>query len=294
LPLLAVYVLPKTIPPLVMSQRSNMVGSRLSLRANVIVGVAVAAVAVSACDDKKEAPVAPPVAASAIAPPVVPTGPKTLRFNLDPGGKTSIDMPAPKERIRAQTTAVKGEVTVDPTDLEKTRGQVKVDLLTLSTHTFDDAKKDGAQTEHAHNWLEAGDLVTPAVREANRWVIFTIRGVDGIATRDLAQVAVTHLAAEDARTVDATVKGDFFLHGHSVTKDVPVEVVFHYLTGQATAAPTRIEIRTKAPLHITLADHDVKPRDGLGKLAQASFSLLGTKVAETADVTVDLSGTPAP
>jgi hypothetical protein len=38
----------------------------------------------------------------------------------------------------------------------------------------------------------------------------------------------------------------------------------------------------------------VKPRDGFGKLAQASFSLLGTKVAETADVTLDLSATPAP
>jgi hypothetical protein len=272
-----------------------MVGFRLSVRSELVVALAVAVVSASACDNKKdEAPVAPAVAASAIAPPVAPTGPKTLRFNLEPGGKTSIDMPAPKERIRAQTTAVKGDVTIDPTDLEKTRGQVKVDLLTLTTHTFDDAKKDSSQTEHAHNWLEAGDLVTADVKEANRWVIFTIRGVEGVTTHDLGQVPVTHLATDDARTVDATVKGDFFLHGHSVPKDVPVEVVFHYPSGQAAAAPTRIEIHTKAPLHVTLADHDVKPRDGLGKLAQASFSLLGTKVAETADVTLDLSATPAP
>jgi hypothetical protein len=265
------------------------------LRSRLTIAVAALAVALPACDKKEEPAGAPTVAASSIAPPTPPAGPKTLRFSLDPGGKTSVDMPAPKERIRAQTTATKGELTVDPSDLEKTRGQVKVDLFTLSTHTFDDDKKDKSQTEHAHNWLEAGDLVSAEVKEANRWVIYTIRGVDGVATHDLAQVPVTHLATDDGRTVVARVKGDFFLHGHSVPKDVPVEVVFHYPTGQAASAPpTRVEIHTKTPLHVVLADHDVKPRDGFGKLAQASFSLLGTKVAETADVTLDLSATAAP
>jgi hypothetical protein len=273
-----------------------MLSSRPSpcTRITVALGLTLVTTAV-ACDSKEDAPKAPAVAASAIAPPVAPTGPKTLHFNLDPAGKTSIDMPAPKERIKAETTAVKGDLTVDPGDLEKTRGQVKVDLFTLSTHTFGDESKDHSQTEHAHNWLEAGDLVTPEVKEANRWVIFTIRGVEGIAVKDLTAVPVAHLATDDGRAVDATVKGDFFLHGHSVAKDVPVEVVFHYPTGQATsAAPTRVEIHTKTPLHIALAEHDVKPRDGFGKLAQASFSLLGTKVAETADVTIDLAGTLAP
>jgi hypothetical protein len=126
-------------------------------------------------------------------------------------------------------------------------------------------------------------------------VIYTIRGVEAVTPHDLAQVPVAHLASDDGRTVLATVKGDFFLHGHSVPKDIPVEVVFHYPTGQAASVPpTRIEIHTKTPLHVVLADHDVKPRDGFGKLAQASFSLLGTKVAETADVTLDLSASPAP
>jgi hypothetical protein len=36
----------------------------------------------------------------------------------------------------------------------------------------------------------------------------------------------------------------------------------------------------------------VKPRDGFGKIAKGSFSLLGTKVAENADISLDLRATP--
>jgi len=215
----------------------------------------------AACDKKEDAPATPTVAASAIAAPPPPEGPKVLKLMIDPASKTSIEMPAPKEHITASTSAAKGELTVDPTDLTKTRGQVKVDLLTLKTTTFSDAKKDSSQTEHAHNWLEAGDLVTPEVKEANRWAIFNIQGVDGLAEKDLSKVPVTPGGKDDVRTVAATVKGDFFLHGHQVHKDVPVEIVFHYLTSQAAtpgAKPTRVEVHTKTPLHVILADHDVK------------------------------------
>jgi hypothetical protein len=266
-----------------------------SLRFDAVLVLLAGATAFAACDKKDDAPATPTIAASAIAPPPAPMSPSALHYALDPASKTSIDMPAPKERIKADTTAATGEITVVPSDLAKTSGQVKVDLTTLTTHTFDDADKDKAQTKHSHNWLEAGNLVTPEVKEANRWVIFTIRSIDGLAERDLSKIAAVHAGDDDGRTVTATAKGDFFLHGHQVPKEVPIEVVFHYPTGQAaTAEPTRLEIRTKAPLHVTLAEHDVKPRDELGKLAQASFSLIGTKVAETADVTFDMSATPKP
>jgi hypothetical protein len=246
----------------------------------------------AACDKKDDAPPpTPTVAASAIVAPPPPESPKAIKLTVDPTSQTHVDMPAPKERIKADTSAAAGTLTIDPADLAKTRGQVKIDLTTLKTHTFDDAKKDGSQTEHAQNWLEVGTLVTPEVKEANRWVIFTIQGVDGLAEKDLSKIALSG----DTRTVDATAKGDFFLHGHQVKKDVPVEVVFHYAAGQAEAAkPTKVDVHTKTPLHVVLADHDVKPRDNFGKLAQASFSLLGTKVAETADITLDVTATPAP
>jgi hypothetical protein len=263
--------------------------------AGLLVGVALVA-----CDEKKDAP--PPAAAAPSAAPApatpasAPSAPAVapaaaghaLTFVIDKTSKTAIDMPAPNEHIRADTTAAAGELTVDPSDLTKTRGQVKVDLETLATHTFDDPSKNAGQTEHAHNWLEAGKLVTPEVREQNRWVVYTVESVTGLATNDLSAVPVK----DDQRVVDATVKGSFALHGHVVPKEVPVEVVFHYPPGQA-ASPDRLDIRTKTPLHVVLKEHDVKPRDNFGKLAQWSVGLI-SKVAETADVTLDLKATATP
>ncbi len=244
---------------------------------------------VSACDKESETAPAPAVAASAVVAPKPPEGPKVIKLTIDPASKTAIDMPAPNEHIKAETTAAAGKLTIDPTDLTRTRGIVRVDLTTLRTTTFGNAEKDDLQTEHAHNWLEAGKLVTPAVKETNRWAIFTIKEVAGVGEADLSKVAV----ASDTRTVEATVKGDFFLHGHEAPKEVPVEVVFHYPAGQAmTAMPDRVDVHTKSPLHVTLKEHDVKPRDNLGKLAQATLQLV-SKVAETADVTLDIHATPS-
>ena len=51
--------------------------------------------------------------------------------------------------------------------------------------------------------------------------------------------------------------------------------------------------KADAPLQINLADHDVKPRDTEGILAQKAFSLLGTKVADVANVSVNLLAKPS-
>ncbi len=251
--------------------------------------------ATPACDRTDDTPTSPVVAASAIAAPTLPAGPRTLAFVIDPTSQTSVDMPAPHEHIKAITTVAAGDLVVDPADLGKTRGQVKVDLTSLTTHTFDNPSSDASQTKHSHNWLEAGDLVTPEVREANRWAIFTLRSVSGLAGVELGKVAVTtRQPGDDTRVVAATVRGDLFVHGHQVPKEVPVEVAFHYPAGSAaTAPPVRVDIRTTSPLHVVLAEHDVKPRGSLGKLAKASVALLG-KVAETADVTFNLTASPAP
>jgi hypothetical protein len=238
-------------------------------------------------------PPAPAVAASAVAV-VVEAGPTSVKYAIDPTGKTSIDMPAPSEHIKGATDVAGGELVIDTKRLAETRGQVKADVTTLTTTTFGIEDKDKAQTEHARNWLEAGTLVTPEVKEGNRWAIYTIKSVEGLASSDLSTVPIVHLGPEDTRTVTARANGDFFVHGHQIAKSAELEIVFHYATGEASAAkPTTVEIKTKTPLHVTLAEHEVKPRDSFGAIAQKSFSLIGTKVAETADVTFDLTARPA-
>ncbi len=253
-----------------------------------------ALVGVVACDKKEESSSAAP-AASSVAPSVTPPTGTFVVYAIDPGGKTSIDMPAPKEHIKADTSASAGELKIDLANLANSRGEVKADLETLKTHTFGEASKDDKQTEHALTWLEVGEKTPANVKDANRWVTFAIRSIDGLSATDLTKVAPEKSGDGDVRTVTLTAHGDFLLHGHKAPKDAALEVAFHYPSGApSNSRPTRLDVRSKAPLHIVLADHEVKPRDNLGAIAQSAFGLLGTKVAETADVSLDLHAIPAP
>jgi hypothetical protein len=248
------------------------------------------------CDDKKTttAPVASSLAPSTPA----PTTNKTLKFAIDPKSSTSIDMPAPKEHIKASTEGATGAVEVDLMNLANTRGEIKADMLSLTTKTFDDAAKDKSQTTHARTWLEVADgeegKLEDSVKNANRWAVYAIRSIDNLSATDLTKVAATKDGADEVRTVTATTHGELLLHGHKVDREADVEVAFHYPAGAAADKPSSLTIKSKKPFRTTLADYDVKPRDGFGKIAKGAFNLIGTKVAEVADVSLDLRATPQP
>jgi hypothetical protein len=190
---------------------------------------------------------------------------------------------------------VKGQVHVDLANLANTRGDIFVDLDTFATHSFG-TDDDKAQTNHAHTWLQIDDMMKDtAMRERNRWVHFAIRSIDGLSATDVSKVAPTKGATDDVRVVTLTAHGDLELHAlpAKTLKDVPLEVTFHYPSGAAAdSKPSRVDIKSKSPFVITLADHDVKPRDGEGILAQKAFGLLGTKVADVANVSIDLHAKP--
>jgi hypothetical protein len=247
-----------------------------------------------ACDDKKAQNLAP--AASSLAPSTVAPSAKTKKFAIDAKSTTSIDMPAPKEHIKAGTDGATGTLDVDFANLAQTRGEVKADLTTLSTKTFGDADKDKTQTGHARTWLEVADgeegKLPDDVKTANKYAVYAIRSIDNLSAPDLTKVAATKDGADEVRTVTATTHGDFLIHGHKVERDADVEVAFHYAPGSAADKPTFLTIKSKKPLRATLSEHDVKPRDGFGKIAKGAFNLLGTKVAEVADITLDLRAKP--
>jgi hypothetical protein len=179
-------------------------------------------------------------------------------------------------------------------NLANSRGEVRADLETLKTHTFGDTK-DEKQTEHALTWLEVGPQAPANVKGSNRWATFAIRSIDGLSATDLTKVVPEKSGDGDVRTVTLIAHGDFLLHGHKAAKDAGLEVTFHYPSGAPPGSkPTGIDIHSKTPVHVVLADHEVKPRDNLGALAQNALGLLGTKVAETADVTLDLHASPVP
>lgn len=257
-----------------------------------VVGLALATGTLAGCKNE-EARAEPAPSASALAPSMAAPGSKTYAFTIDPKSTTSIDMPAPKEHIKADTSAAAGTLEIDPANLTRSRGEVKVDLATLATHTFDDPDKNSAQTTHARTWLEV--VVQGNMEEANRWAVYAIRSIDGASATDLARVPAVREGADDVRHVTMTTHGELLIHGHKVNRDAGVDVAFHYPAGAAAdTKPIRVVVKTKAPLHVVLAEHEVKPRDSFGTLAQKSFSLLGTKVAETADISLDLGAVPGP
>lgn len=256
------------------------------------------------CDKKDDKTTASPdkpgtsqIVATASPPstPATPTTPNATAqsatastFVIDSAGKVSIDMPAPSEHIKATAQKSSGELKIDVKNLAATRGDVKVDLTTLKTATFNDASKDTKQTEHALNWLEVGTLVSAEEKEKNRFIVYTIQSIEGLSASDLTKVAATKDGADEVRTVTVKANGEVSLHGKKTTRQAELSVSFR---GPAEK-PTRVDIKTTKPLKVVLADHDVKPRDNLGKIAQASFNLLGTKVANEADISLELTAKP--
>ncbi|MGD0530324.1 MAG: YceI family protein [Polyangiaceae bacterium] len=246
--------------------------------------------ALAGCGKKEDATTLAPASSALAASTASPTT-ATWHYTLDSKGTAHVEMPGLSEHIVGDTSAASGSLDVSPADLAQSRGLVRIDLSTFTTHTFGN-DKDADQTRHARTWLEA--VVDGKVNEDMRWAEYAIRSIDGLSATDLAKVAATSDADGDVRTVTLTTHGDLRIHGRQVQKDDVVTVAFRYPKGAAAdAKPTRIEITPKQPIRVILKEYDVQPRDPGGKALAWTTSLL-SKVAETADVTFDLTAAPAP
>ncbi|HEY8077466.1 MAG TPA: hypothetical protein VIF62_25245 [Labilithrix sp.] len=250
------------------------------------------------CKDKDPGPTLAPSASSLSASTPAPTTNTILKLVIDPKSKATIDMPAPKEHIKAYTDAAAGSFDVDVMNLANSRGEVKMDLSTITMNHFESAKDNESQTTHARCWLEVADCedqkLPDDVKAANKYAVYAIRSVDNLSATDLGKVATTKDADDDVRDVKMTGHGEVLIHGHKVDRDADLDVAFHYAPGAAADKPKLVVVKSVKPFRITLAEHDVKPRDNVGKIAKASFHLLGTKVADTADISLEIRAMPQP
>jgi hypothetical protein len=251
--------------------------------------LAVSFPAVVSCSKKDDSVQLAP-SASALASSKASPAAMAWHFAVDPKSTTHVDMPGLKEHIKGDTTAAQGTLDVVGGDIAQSRGTIMIDLATFSTNTFGN-DDDATQTRHARTWLEA--VVDGKTHEDTRWATLAIRSIDGLSAFDLSKVAPTKDGAEDLRSVDMVVHGDVLIHGHKLQKDVPVTVAFRYPSEAApTSEPTRVDIKSKAPMRVVLKEVDVQPRDTVGQLTAWTTNLV-SKVAEYADVTVNLGATPA-
>lgn len=262
----------------------------------LVTGMAVTALlaTIAGCDDKKDAAKLAP-SASSLAAAVPPPSAMVTKFAIDPKSETSLMLEAPDLTIKAKTSAAAGTLDVDMKNLASSRGEVKVDLTTITMSTYG-TEKDKTQTVHARTWLEVADgedgKLDDKVKEQHRYAVYAIRSIENPSATDVTKVLPTKDGTDDVRTISMTTKGELLVHGHKVDRDAEVEVGFRYDAGAAPDRPKAITVKTKKPFRVTLAQHDVKPRDGFGKIAKGSFNLLGTKVAENADISLDLRAKP--
>ena len=267
-------------------RRSALVRNRNRFE-HIVLPLVLFGVANAGCEEKPSAPLAPP--ASALAP-AAPPAAGAQAFAVD-SGTTKVDftMDAELEKIFGRAPgALEGQLFVDPKDVTKSTGLVKVDLDKLSIfqktrkkadQDFGEETRNEKQNQDMRTWFEITPDAPADVREKNRWVEFKIEKVTDASATD-----VTALSGAE-RKVTLTVSGDFRLHQRVSKRSAKLQAVFKYEGDR----PRSVHIATVEPLAVALEEHDVRPRKAFDTLADKTLEALGTKVAKVAMVSLDFN-----
>lgn len=246
----------------------------------------------SACGGGEPVKLAPKAEKLEVKPP--PPAPTTVHLAIDgTSGKLGFDMEAPIEKIRGKVpaSALGGEVWLDPADLAKSRGLVRVDLRDLELYQrtapeagkeFGDEVKDDTQNEHARQWLEISPDTPTEELAKNTVVEFALTRITDASVTDLSKVPGPE------RTVTFTASGDFLLHQRKAEKSVKLAAVFRY-DGDTLR---EVHVKSVEPLTIGLDEYDVRPRTGFSKLAAKTLEQLSPKVAKEAAVSLEFVARP--
>jgi len=243
------------------------------------------ALAAPGCEDKPAANVAPESSALAPAKPAA-MGART--FSIEKAS-SNVDflMDAPVEKIRGKLPGTaEGDLQIDLEDISKSTGVITIDIDGLEvyqtkadekTGKFGDETKSDTQNEHVRNWLEISKDTEEKKREQNRKVQFSIKSIEVTGEKNVMKLT----GAE--RKVTLKAKGDFLLHGHKTEKVADLEATFKFEGDK----PVSVSVKTGNRVPVNLAEHDVKPRDAIGKLLAKTLDDLSPKVAKEANVSIE-------
>lgn len=259
----------------------------MNLRTALAIPVFAAALPALGCEEKPSAPLAPEK--SALAPAEKPAMSQSFAVE-SAGSKVTFVMNAPLEKIHGEAAdAAAGDLHVDLSNITKSTGLIKIDLDKLALYQqkraneqdqYGERTKVEKQNEHARAWLEIDPKAPADVREKNRWVEFKIETIANVQP----QADVTKMTGAE-RKITAVIAGDFRLHGRVSKKRVPIEATFKWSGDK----PESVKIKTTAPMIVSLEEHDVRPREAFGKIAQATLDSLGQKVAKDAPIELELT-----
>jgi hypothetical protein len=212
--------------------------------------------------------------------------------------------------LRGVARVCRGELDLNLSDLSDSRGTLSVDVASIEMRGDGDAGRGEEQTREAQNWLDVGASRPEAERERLRWATFTITGITNpshpnanAGRRERVEPEAEEppsLPDDDAdgaapnprerRSVTMTARGHMVLHKVRVDVEVPIRATFHY-RGRATddSTPNKVQITTRRPFLVSLAAHDIKPRDAAGVFQAQGMKLMGTTVGADARVSLSAS-----
>lgn len=232
------------------------------------------------CGKAPPAPEDKPIPASAVASVAAPPPSKDATTLSAKSVKATFLIDAPLEKIKGVSTEGDGNVSLVPGDLAKTTGVLRIKLSTLRTETFGDKSKDESQTAHARAWMEVSSESAEATRHANEYAVFTLQGLK-VSPNELSAMKDEN----GERKANVTAIGNLKLHGVTVRREITLLATF----AGPKDAPTAISFKTEAPFAISLKEHDIKPRDGLGKFLDGALEKVGKKIDDKVQLSVDAS-----
>ncbi|GEM_PF-2926127 len=235
-------------------------------------------------------------------------------FTIGAGGEVQFELPARGARINGAFRVARGSLDVDLMDLAATRGNVEVDLASVRVLDQDGAENREASAR-AQSWLDVGPSRPEAARDRHRWARFALREVhDPSATaahegRAVLREAVppraggpgappgtagtTGAGPRETRAVELDGVGTLLVHGYEVELGVRLRMTFEYpVPATPGAIPTRLLLETVRPFPVSLAAHDIVPRDGAGLSIGDGDRIPDNRVGKEAKVSAHLVATP--
>ncbi|HEY3665332.1 MAG TPA: hypothetical protein VGL19_05005 [Polyangiaceae bacterium] len=206
------------------------------------------------------------------------------RYTITAPSQIHFDLPSKRGMVHGSLSHVTGELSLTPTALELSRGQVQVDLssLSLSADGAHDASDLLARAKLALGLTGA----SPSPSDAT--ATFELSALEDVAPALLEPAPASDAGAAFTRKARATAVGGLLLHGFRVLRRAPFEAELSFTVDRQL--PASLVIRSRAPFVVSLGTHEIAVRDSEGarkqpkgaavhpREARVSFELYGTKI----------------
>lgn len=182
----------------------------------------------------------------------------SVRYVLGERSQIRFELSTKLGKVQGKVAGVKGELRIALGALGQSRGELQADLDSLSLD--DDGPNSAEWLARAKRALGVSDAGTGS---ALPLASFELTALSDLSTDALEPPAARDGGASPNRRVRATAEGNLLLNGFRVLKRAPLEAEFGF--GNDRAVPSSVVIRSRAPLVVSLATHEIHLREPAGE-----------------------------